>query len=92
MLVRQGYGLIEASPVTCTNSRRRKHCIATVKHYRGVVHLARDARKPIFSPSAGDGALGSHAVAARDAFRDYRTLVENLLLRTHAASAAAEPS
>ena len=52
MLVRQGYGLTEPSPVTCTNSRRRKHCIATVKHYRGVVHLARDARKPIFSLSA----------------------------------------
>ncbi len=69
-----------------------EHCVATMKRYRGVVHLARDARKPIFSLSAGDGALGSHAVAARDAFRDYRTLVENLLLRTHAASAAVEPS
>ena len=66
-----------------------EHCIATVKHYRSLIPLAQDARKPIFSLSAGDGALGSHAVAARDAFRDFKALVENMLQRTRAASAAA---
>ena len=63
-----------------------EHCIATVKHYRSLVPLARDARKPIFSLSAGDGALGSHAAAARAAFGDFRTLVENILQRTHAVA------
>ena len=64
-----------------------EHCIATVKHYRSLVPLAQDARKPIFSLSAGDGALGSHAAAARAAFGDFRTLVEDILQRTQAASA-----
>ena len=63
-----------------------EHCIATVKHYRSLVPLAQDARKPIFSLSAGDGALGSHAAAARAAFGDFRTLVENILQRTHAVA------
>ncbi len=62
-----------------------EHCIATVKHYRSLIPLARDARKPIFSLSAGDGALGSHAAAARDAFGDFKALVENILQRTQAA-------
>ena len=70
--------------------RADEHCIATVKHYRSLIPLAQDARKPVFSLSAGDGALGSHALAARDAFRDFRALVENLLRRTGAASAVAE--
>ena len=65
--------------------RDDEHCIATVKHYRSLIPLAREARKPIFSLSAGDGALGSHAAAARDAFGDFKTLVENILQRTHHA-------
>ena len=65
--------------------RDDEHCIATVKHYRSLIPLARDARKPIFSLSAGDGAIGSHAAAARDAFGDFKTLVENILQRTHHA-------
>ena len=55
--------------------------IATVKHYRSLVPLAQDARKPIFALSAADGALGSHATAARDAFHDFRQLVTEILVR-----------
>ena len=62
-----------------------------MKHYRSLVPLARDARKPIFSLTAGDGALGSHAAAARGAFHDFRALAEELLQRTQAATAATEP-
>ncbi len=78
------------TPAAALDPQGDEHCIATVKRYRSLVPLARDARKPIFSLSAGDGAFGSHAVAARDAFRDFRTLVENMLQRTHASSAASE--
>ena len=55
--------------------------IATVKHYRSLVLLGQDARKPIFALSPADGALGSHAAAARDAFHDYKRLVEEILDR-----------
>ena len=82
--------LNDRPPAVALDPQADEHCIATVKHYRSLIPLAQDARKPIFSLSAGDGALGSHAVAARDAFRDFRTLVENLLQRTHAASTAAQ--
>ena len=55
--------------------------IATVKHYRSLIPLARDARKPIFALSPADGALGSHAAAARDAFGDFKQLVQEILDR-----------
>ena len=72
---------------TAPDPQADAHCIATVKHYRSLVPLAQAARKPIFSLSAGDGALGSHASAARGAFHDFKGLVESLLQRTRAAAA-----
>ena len=74
-----------ADPASASDPQSDEHCIATVKHYRSLIPLAQDARKPIFSLSAGDGAIGSHAAAARDAFGDFKTLVENILQRTHHA-------
>ena len=41
-----------------------ENAIASVKHYRSLVPLAQDARKPIFSLAPADGAIGSHAAAA----------------------------
>ncbi len=78
-------------PATVQDPQADAHCIATVKHYRSLVPLAQDARKPIFALSAGDGALGSHAAAARGAFDDFKALVESLLQRTRNAAAGAVP-
>ena len=80
----------DETAATASDPHADEHCIATVKHYRGLIPLAQDARKPIFSLSPGDGAFGSHAAAARGAFHDFRALVETLLQRTHAAAAGAE--
>lgn len=63
------------------------NCIATIKHYRSLVSLGRDARKPVFSLTPADGAIGSHAVAARDAYADFKALAEELLRRCGVASA-----
>ena len=60
--------------------------IAMVKHYRSLVPLAQDARKPIFYLTAAEGARGSHAAAARDAGRDFATLAEEILRRIEEAS------
>ena len=78
--------LNEEAPAAPLDPEADEHCIASVKHYRSLIPLAQDARKPIFSLAAGDGALGSHAVAARGAFHDFKTLVEDLLQRTNVRS------
>lgn len=58
-----------------------ENAIASVKHYRSLVPLAQDARKPIFSLAPADGAIGSHAAAARDAFHDFEHLTTEILRR-----------
>jgi cellulose biosynthesis protein BcsQ len=49
-------------------------CLATVKHFRSLVPMAQEARKPIFDLTPADGAIGGHAAAVRQAFGDFHAL------------------
>ena len=57
------------------------HRLATVKHYRSLVPMAQESRKPIFDLTPADGAIGSHAAAVQDARRDFRRLAESIVER-----------
>jgi hypothetical protein len=41
------------------------YCLAMLKHYRSLMPMAQDARKPIFHLTAADGAIGAHTRAVR---------------------------
>jgi chromosome partitioning protein len=56
-------------------------CLATLKHYRSLVPMGQEARKPIFHLSVADGAIGSHAAAVKDAYNDFRLLAQKVLRR-----------
>lgn len=62
-----------------------ENCVATVKHYRSLIPLGQDARKPIFDLTVADGAIGSHAAAAAEALNDFRQLAYEILRRMEAA-------
>ena len=64
-----------------TPAQDHEHALATVKHYRSLVPLAQEARKPIFHLTPADGAIGSHAAAATDARRDFGALAGKILER-----------
>ena len=58
-----------------------ENCLATVKHYRSLVPMAQEHRKPIFHLTAADGAIGGHMSAVLDAARDFRRLAEHIAQR-----------
>ncbi len=62
--------------------------VATLKHYRSLIPLGQDARKPIFNLTAADGAIGSHSVAARQAYTDFRELSQEIVRRMTTAGGA----
>lgn len=62
-------------------------CVARLKHFRSLVPMAQEARKPIFMLNTADGAIGNHALAVRDAWNDFRSLALAVLLRTGIAAA-----
>lgn len=57
------------------------HRLATVKHYRSLVPMGQENRKPIFDLTPADGAIGSHAAAVQDARRDFKRLAELIVER-----------
>ncbi|MFW6106768.1 MAG: ParA family protein [bacterium] len=66
---------------TLSSVRDDEHCIALVKHYRSLMPMAQEARKPIFQLKPADGALGAHAAAVQEAYRHFRDLTAAILKR-----------
>ncbi|WP_018290052.1 hypothetical protein [Verrucomicrobium sp. 3C] len=50
------------------------HCLAILKHYPSLMSMAQEARKPIFFLRPADGAIGSHAAAVQECYRDFKAL------------------
>ena len=67
-----------AGPYPATPALDKVHALATVKHFRSLVPMAQEARKPIFHLTTADGAIGSHAAAANDARRDFKQLANRI--------------
>ena len=51
-----------------------EHCLATLKHYRSLMPLAQEARKPMFALKPADGVIGSQVNAVQACYRDFRAL------------------
>jgi chromosome partitioning protein len=56
-------------------------CLARLKHYRSLVPMAQEARKPIFQLTAADGAIGSHSYGVQEARKDFNSLAQSILDR-----------
>jgi cellulose biosynthesis protein BcsQ len=57
------------------------HCFALLKHYRSLMPMAQEARKPIFQLKAADGALGAHSYSVQDAYNDFKKLAFDIVQR-----------
>ena len=51
-------------------------CLAMLKHFRSLMPLAQEARKPMFTLKPGDGAVGGHTRAVQDSYREFQKLAE----------------
>ena len=54
------------------------HSLALLKHYRSLMPMAQEARKPMFHLKPADGAIGSHYQSAKDAFDDFEKLARQI--------------
>jgi len=50
------------------------HRLALLKHYRSLMPMAQEARKPMFHLKPADGAIGAHFKSAQEAYADFKTL------------------
>jgi chromosome partitioning protein len=59
------------------------NCLGLLKHYRSLMPMAMEARKPIFHLKAADGAIGAHTYSVKDCEVDFRSLAEAILEKLH---------
>jgi chromosome partitioning protein len=59
-----------------------ENCLGQLKHYRSLVPMALEARKPIFELTSADGAIGNHLYAVKEAADDFRKLATSILNHT----------
>lgn len=50
------------------------YCLSLLKHYRSLMPMAMEARKPIFFLKSADGAIGAHIEAVRNCYEDFQHL------------------
>jgi len=55
------------------------HCLALIKHFRSLMPMAMEARKPMFHLKPADGAIGAHMAAVKDCLKDFRELAQKIL-------------
>ena len=55
------------------------YLLASLRHYRSLMPLAQDARKPMFDLRPADGALGSTQKLVQTCYADFETLARKLL-------------
>ncbi|MHB1513626.1 MAG: ParA family protein [Acidiferrobacter sp.] len=56
--------------------------IQRIKHYRSLMPLAMEARKPMFALKPADGAIGAHQANVAQCREDFKGLVQRLMERT----------
>lgn len=72
-----------SSPPTRVNATPETDpdCLGMLKHFKSLMPMAQDARKPMFALRAADGAIGGHAAAVLDCYRQFRELASKILNR-----------
>ena len=59
--------------------------LAMLKHFKSLMPMAQDARKPMFHLTSADGAIGGHSAAVQDCKKQFNALARRILSRVEAA-------
>ena len=51
------------------------------KHFRSLMPLAQEVRKPMFALKPADGAIGGHTRAVAECYRDFQALAREIARR-----------
>ena len=70
--------VLDEQSTTVVSVDKDPQCLATLKHYRSLMPLAQEARKPMFYLKPADGAIGGHAAAVQECYRDFGALARRI--------------
>lgn len=73
--------VLDQSAVDAPLAANDEHCFALLRHYRSLMPMAQEARKPVFYLKPADGALGAHTYAVQDAYQEFYELATKIARR-----------
>jgi cellulose biosynthesis protein BcsQ len=62
------------------------YALALLRHYKSIVPIGQEARKPIFSLKTADGVSGSQLTTVGQAYKDFQALALNILRKSNLTS------
>jgi hypothetical protein len=73
--------LEQSDDEVATTAECDPYCLAMLKHYRSLMPMAMEARKPVFALKPADGAIGAHGFAVARAREDFLALADRIAER-----------
>ena len=70
--------VLDEAGASASSTEDDTECLSTLKHYRSLMPMAQEARKPMFHLKAADGALGGHIYAVQDCYEDFKALATSI--------------
>ena len=67
----------------CEDHLNDSNQIQRIKHYRSLMPMAMEARKPMFNLTTADGAIGAHQANVQQCYEDFFALTEAIAHRTN---------
>lgn len=64
-----------------TDITQDANCLARLRHYKSLIPMAQEARKPVFKLTPADGAFGSHVTTVKRAYDDFESLAKSILIK-----------
>lgn len=58
------------------------YCLSLLRHYRSLMPMAMESRKPIFFLKSADGAIGAHIDAVRSCYNDFHALAAQIAAKS----------
>jgi chromosome partitioning protein len=74
--------VLDTKSKTSVSPEKDPYLLSMLKHYRSLMPLAMEARKPIFDLLPADGAIGAHMDAVRDCRKDFEQLASRIADKT----------
>ncbi|NNM88990.1 MAG: ParA family protein [Phycisphaerae bacterium] len=68
-----------AQPAQAQSTADDANQLTMLKHFKSLMPMAQDARKPMFHLAAADGAIGGHAGAVQDCRKQFEALANKIL-------------
>jgi chromosome partitioning protein len=70
--------VLDESNLASVTPDKDPYALALLKHYRSLMPMAMEARKPMFFLKPSDGAIGAHLEAVRSCYTDFHQLAEKI--------------